>query len=502
VKINGIEHEDYVVRFEMAEDQEPVPYGCTVSFNPNGGETSESERYIEYSTSVGTLPVPSRVGYEFLGWFTAAEGGTQVTEDTVVNGDMTLYAQWREKTYTPSQLFGGEWISGASGTASANGYDDSTIGSGASVKFDAEPDSSVWIEREVTNSCKVSFRWKSSCEDLFKGSPYDYLSFEIDGELKGFICGESDWDETSFDVVGEGVHRLRWTFRRDDEGDGGANCAWLADVDITHVLSVRFDAGGATDGVVPGLLEYYEDDNVELPGSGSLSWPKHTFVGWSDGNATYKPGDAYSSESDVLLTAVWTRNELEAPVISGPETFEADSCMVEISSAGGAAIHYTLDGTDPTAVSALYTGPITVQQTTTIKAIAVKDNYFDSQVVEFTVTRGVWTFGEYLNCPSMQFTTGGDAEWTRVKGVSEDGYALRSGDITHSQSSRLEMVVSGPGTIAFKCRVEGEVVKKTVWDGLSFSIDGVQQGVLIGDEEWITKTFTVIEMACSKWERM
>jgi hypothetical protein len=197
-------------------------------------------------------------------------------------------------------------------------------------------------------------------------------------------------------------------------------------------LSVGFDAGGATDGAAPDSLEYYEDESVVLPGCGSLSWPKHTFVGWNDGGAIYKPGDAYSCESDALLVAVWTRNELDAPVISGPETFEADSCMIEILSVDEATIRYTLDGSEPTEASPLYTGPITVLRTTTIKAIAVRDNYFDSPVAEFTVTRGVWTYGEYLNSPEMQFVTGGDAEWTRVKGVSEDGYALRSGDIAHS----------------------------------------------------------------------
>ena len=126
-----------------------------------------------------------------------------------------------------------------------------------------------------------------------------------------------------------------------------------------------------------------------------------------------------------------------------------------------------------------------------IKAIAVRDNYFDSDVAEYTVTRDVWTIGEYLNCPQISFRTVGDAEWMRTKGESEDGYALRSGDITHSQASSIETVLYGSGTISFKCRVEGEVAKKKVWDGLAFCIDGMQQGDLIGDDTWITKTFEV-----------
>ena len=100
------------------------------------------------------------------------------------------------------------------------------------------------------------------------------------------------------------------------------------------------------------------------------------------------------------------------------------------------------------------------------------------------MTRPTWTFGEYLNCPGRTFTTGGDAEWVRAKGVSTDGFALRSGAITHSQTSRLE-------TVTFQYKVDGEILKKIVYDGLAFCIDGVQQGDLMGENVWTNKSFTV-----------
>jgi uncharacterized repeat protein (TIGR02543 family) len=43
---------------------------------------------------LGELPTPTRDGYKFLGWFTAAEGGVTVTAETVVAADMTIYARW------------------------------------------------------------------------------------------------------------------------------------------------------------------------------------------------------------------------------------------------------------------------------------------------------------------------------------------------------------------------------------------------------------------------
>jgi hypothetical protein len=44
-----------------------------------------------------------------------------------------------------------------------------------------------------------------------------------------------------------------------------------------------------------------------------------------------------------------------------------------MSGPDGAAIHYTTDGTVPTAESALYSEAFTLSATTTVKAIAIKD---------------------------------------------------------------------------------------------------------------------------------
>jgi len=41
-----------------------------------------------------SLPVPTRSGHRFDGWFTAASGGTQITRDTVFTADATVHAHW------------------------------------------------------------------------------------------------------------------------------------------------------------------------------------------------------------------------------------------------------------------------------------------------------------------------------------------------------------------------------------------------------------------------
>ena len=87
----------------------------TVTFESNGGTLQEEEKTkaVEYGSAYGTLPVSVRVGYTFLGWFTAQENGTQITADTAVSdhSDHALYAHWRANTYTV--IFIGNGASGS-----------------------------------------------------------------------------------------------------------------------------------------------------------------------------------------------------------------------------------------------------------------------------------------------------------------------------------------------------------------------------------------------------
>ena len=50
----------------------------TVKFDANGGEVGKSEQEVIYDSVYGDLPVPTRVGYTFDGWFTEQEDGTQI----------------------------------------------------------------------------------------------------------------------------------------------------------------------------------------------------------------------------------------------------------------------------------------------------------------------------------------------------------------------------------------------------------------------------------------
>lgn len=71
-------------------------YTITLDSNDGTGETTSIK--ATWSQGYGTLPTLTRNGYTFLGWFTAADGGTEVTASTTVatNYDHTLYAHWQK----------------------------------------------------------------------------------------------------------------------------------------------------------------------------------------------------------------------------------------------------------------------------------------------------------------------------------------------------------------------------------------------------------------------
>ena len=93
---------------------------------------------------------------------------------------------------------------------------------------------------------------------------------------------------------------------------------------------------------------------------------------------------------DTILAAgnreITTQRASDVPTISGTDKF-SDRTEVTITATPGAIIYYTTDGTVPTNGSQQYNTPITLTETTTIKAIAIEDGCIMSDVVEMAFTK-------------------------------------------------------------------------------------------------------------------
>ena len=120
------------------------------------------------------------------------------------------------------------------------------------------------------------------------------------------------------------------------------------------------------------------DGGDDTPGGGS------TPDGGGSGNGSTDSGNNGGSNSGGNSGSVTPT--VNAPNFSGATQFE-ESTQVTMTGPTGSEIHYTLDGSTPTAESPVYSEPLTLTETTVVKAIAIKDGV-SSSVTSRTYTKG------------------------------------------------------------------------------------------------------------------
>ena len=125
--------------------------------------------------------------------------------------------------------------------------------------------------------------------------------------------------------------------------------------------------------------------NGELPAKNSKVVVTVTYTA-DDG--AYDPARPDGAKfSDTFTVTIRDLPKLDAPVITPNGGKFSKSVKVSITAQDGAKIYYTTDGSDPTANSTEYSAPFTVTGDTTVKAIAVRENCYDSQTATAEFTR-------------------------------------------------------------------------------------------------------------------
>lgn len=113
----------------------------------------------------------------------------------------------------------------------------------------------------------------------------------------------------------------------------------------------------------------------------------------------------------------------------------------------GASIYYTLDGTEPTAASTLYSAPVVVNDALTIKAIAVKEGMKDSEVAtaSYVIKSDVSTTGAQFNFTDPSTLT---PAYT-LEQATDDGTTgnklIDVKDVTFTKDG-ISLVTTGTGT--------------------------------------------------------
>lgn len=125
--------------------------------------------------------------------------------------------------------------------------------------------------------------------------------------------------------------------------------------------------------------------NGELPAKNSKV---DVTVTYTADDGVYDPARPDGAKfSDTFTVTIRDLPKLDAPVITPNGGKFSKSVKVSITAQDGAKIYYTTDGSAPTANSTEYSAPFTVTGDTTVKAIAVRENCYDSQTATAEFTR-------------------------------------------------------------------------------------------------------------------
>lgn len=90
-------------KWNTAANGSGTNYAAGASYTANANATMYAQWTSSASTTSVTLPTPTRTGYTFNGWYTAASGGTKIGNagaSYTPTATITLYAQWTIITYT------------------------------------------------------------------------------------------------------------------------------------------------------------------------------------------------------------------------------------------------------------------------------------------------------------------------------------------------------------------------------------------------------------------
>ena len=264
----------------------------TVTFDANGGSVDPTSKTVTFDEPYGELPVPTRTGYDFLGWFTAAEDGDQVTANTTVTAtaDHTLYAQWEKKTFT--------------------------------VKYYLPDETGAWVEKKMDTVDSVDYAtyslWTPNAEDGYEFSGWYQKTADIGVKAKvEKLYMAKEW-------------KLYGKF-----------------TPIEYTIQYVYNDGKATS--TNPTTYTVESDTITLADATGADWGK-TFLEWHDENGQKITEIPTGSTGNRVITAYWNwpvhlhyldkdNNEIESATLYVSE-LEPGACVLPTGEKTG----YDFDG--------------------------------------------------------------------------------------------------------------------------------------------------------------
>lgn len=187
--------------------------------------------------------------------------------------------------------------------------------------------------------------------------------------------------------------------------------------------------------------------------------------------------DQWGSPKVKILKLEPVIESLEAPTITGETSFEESTTVTINSDVSVADIYYTTNGDEPTTSSTPYTGPFTLTETTTVKAIAAYKTVVSPvatcvfEKIDANVTKTIAELAATQNSYPMVKVSFTNAQVVYADGknfiLREDGKAL---DVMNS-SLNLQQGAYYQGTVRLKVTCENGILKAYDVEGKTDATD-------------------------------
>lgn len=206
----------------ISEDIDVYPLyshtGFEIEFHGNNGIEYSDEINIDYGSSV-ELPVPEKVGYTFVGWFTGETvNDEQFSNESQITSSLVLFARWETEIYyiSYSEIFGGTSIPPRPYLYGDNHYDEHLPtkdgyffqGWFLSDDFIYEFDYNGFIEEDTVLYPKyVDIDYVIDVESDFvtiTGYTGDYTHIKIPSEIEGYtveVIGQNAFKNATFETI-------------------------------------------------------------------------------------------------------------------------------------------------------------------------------------------------------------------------------------------------------------------------------------------------------------
>ena len=286
----------------------------------NGGDYElEDDEYFE-TGDVVKLPVPTKKGCEFLGWYTTAdfkENSKIKTDEIEISGDIAIYAKWNENSYNIKYNLDGGTLDNMTTTYKVN--DLVTLGTPVKPGYTFVG----WIGEGITEPVEVvEFQNETGDREytaVYKANIYTITLVANNGtttkkEVKVSFGDNYRLSITDFSY--KGMKAIGWNTEADGSGTNyktTQEIAYTFTEDITLYLIwssvITLDAnGGKLQGEAPRIVPGTKNYKIEVPTTHDYVF----FDGWYTEDGTVKITNElgeglkeWNFDSEVTLTAKW-----------------------------------------------------------------------------------------------------------------------------------------------------------------------------------------------------